>query len=149
MLAPPLAKPGVDHSDRHSLGDIVEGHGEEEHGVFAEGAAAALRGVGVHVLVRDNAVEEQQEQYSEQESRRRWNKSEPPQPLGLLHRGNEQAPYGGRRHDPRRESGEAPLNQEVRLSAQEEYAGGSGCGADEGDKYAVDYLGLHSCLLSN
>ena len=71
-------KPGVDHSDRHSLGDIVESHGEEEHGVFAEGAAAALRGVGVHVLVRDNAVEEQQEQYSEQESRRRWNKSEPP-----------------------------------------------------------------------
>lgn len=31
-----------------------------------------------HVLVRDNAVEEQQEQYSEQESRRSRNKSEPP-----------------------------------------------------------------------
>ena len=86
------------HAHSHALGDVVQRHGEHHHGRLAQTAAGTLRLVAVHVQVRHEPVQRQQERHAQQEAARRRRKRQPAQLRAVLHRRDEQRPHGGRHH---------------------------------------------------
>ena len=115
-----MAMPGVPghparqhHAYRHPLRDVVEGDGQHQHGGPPQAGAGPLRLIAALMQVGDRPVQRQQEQDAHPKASDRREERPPPHIRRLFHRGDQQAPDGGRHHDPRREAGQGPPDHQV------------------------------------
>ena len=130
-------------ADRHALRDVVQRHREHELEVLRERALRALGLLAVQVEVRDDVVEQQQEERARPEARDGRQRGVGAERAALFHRGDQETPDRSRDHDARRKARERLLDAVVELTAQQKDTGRAERRAEERDGKSLQDLNRH------
>ena len=107
---------GGHHTHSHTLGQIVQRHGQHHHGAFAQRAGRTLRLVAAHMEVGNDAVEQQQKAKAQPNAHKGGQEGKLAHMLRLLHGGNDEAPHRGGNHHTGGKAGEDALQRAVHVS---------------------------------
>ena len=137
-------QPGIDHADGHSFRDIVKRNGKDQLCRTFEGTPRAFI-LPVHMHVRCDHIQRQQEPDTGQESDSRRQRSQRSHPGAAVQRRLQQAPERCGNHDACRKSGQCFPDSSGKLLFQEKDHRCPETGAQERDQNPFSNLQIHQC----
>ena len=90
----------IDYPHRHSLRNVMEGHCQHQHSVSLQAAFGPFSSGTISVQMGNEVIQKQQKRNAKPKPCCSRDKGPLPHTLRLLHSRKQQAPDGGRHHDP-------------------------------------------------